>query len=195
MFIEIEDTPNPNTTKFIITENILKDNKTYYYPSQDHAVNSPLGLKLFELEEVSSVFLGTNFLSISVHDSNTWEYVKPQIVVIITNFLNTGLSIVNTPSILNIDESGLSDDILANKTDAEKDIIVKIQDLLERNIRPAVAMDGGDIIFRDYIDGVLYIEMQGACSGCPSSSVTLRNGVENMLKHYVPEVKEVVNIE
>jgi len=189
MFIEIQDTPNPNTLKFLLDSPILKDNKTFHFNTEAEASQSLLAKKLFEIGNISNIFLGYNFISVSIIDENQWDILKPRILGYINDFLNSGLDVVSQ-----LNES-LEQEKPVGSTEDEQDIINKISEIIEERVRPAVAMDGGDIIFKKYKDGVVYLSMQGSCSGCPSSTMTLKVGIENMLKYYVPQVLEVVSLE
>ncbi len=190
MFIEVQDTPNPNTKKFFLNEEILSVNETYHFKTAEEAKVSPLCTQIFTIEGIRGVFLGNDFLSVIVTNEEDWFHIKPLVIAKITDFMALNLPV--------IDSNTTSLDSVVNtegRSEEEKSIIIKIQELFEERIRPAVAMDGGDIIFRDYEDGVVFLSLYGSCSGCPSSTVTLKNGIENMLKYYLPEVKEVISIE
>lgn len=190
MFIQIQETPNPNTLKFILDEPILSNTQTFNYTSKEEAHNSFLAQKLFDIDKVSGVFLGYNFVSVSIDDEKSWDFVKHKVMGYLNDFLTTGADVVNNV----VKEDEASTKVIAN-TQSEQDIVDKIAEIIEERVRPAVAMDGGDIIFKKYEDGKVYLLMQGACSGCPSSTMTLKSGIENMLKYYIPEVQEVISIE
>ena len=180
MFIETESTPNPATLKFLPGQAVLGD-KTADFPDADAALISPLAETLFGLEGVARVFLGGDFVTITKTDEADWQALKPQILGLLMEYLVAGKPV-------------LRDGIALEEEDvdpADKEIADQIKDLLDTRIRPAVAGDGGDIIFRGYRDGVVSLKMQGACAGCPSSTATLKHGIENMLKHYIPEVTSV----
>ncbi len=190
MFIEVKQTPNPNTLKFLLDQDILEDNQTYHFKGKIDSKSSPLVNKMFDIEGIKGIFLGSNFISVVVKDENFWSYMKPQILSLLTDFLTSGQPIL----VENVES--LSDSFkVKGKTPEEQEIISKIEELFEERIRPAVAMDGGDILFRNYEDGIVYLSLYGSCSGCPSANITLKNGIENMLKYYIPEVKEVISIE
>lgn len=190
MFIEVQETPNPNTLKFLLNDNLLEDNQTYHFKGKSDSKASPLVMQMFDLDGIKGIFLGSNFISVVIKDENSWDYIKPQILALITDFLSSG-----QPILIETVESLSESFKVKGKTPEEQEIISKIEELFEERIRPAVAMDGGDILFRDYDDGIVYLSLYGSCSGCPSAGVTLKNGIENMLKYYIPEVKEVVSIE
>jgi Fe-S cluster biogenesis protein NfuA len=180
MFIQTEDTPNPDTLKFIPGTAVL-DKGTSDFPNSVSANASPLALRLFEIEGVSRVFLATDFISVTKQTELDWNNLKPSILTGIMDHFSSGLPVINQS-----DESNLEN---SNAEDSET--IKQIKDLLETRVRPAVAMDGGDISFCSFESGVVTLQMKGACAGCPSSTATLKMGIENMLRHYIPEVTEV----
>ncbi|MDR2007992.1 MAG: NifU family protein [Alphaproteobacteria bacterium] len=190
MFIEVQETPNPNTLKFFLNQEILENNQTYHFKGKEDSKSSPLVQKLFDLSDIRGVFLGADFISIVVENETSWDYLKPQILALLSDFISSGQPIL-IESIESLSESFK----VQGKNEEDQAIIAKIEELFEERIRPAVAMDGGDILFRDYDSGVVYLSLYGSCAGCPSSSITLKNGIENMLKYYIPEVKEVISIE
>ncbi|MDR0484913.1 MAG: NifU family protein [Alphaproteobacteria bacterium] len=190
MFIEVQETPNPNTLKFFLNQAILENNQTYHFKGKEDSKSSPLVSKLFDLEGIKGVFLGSEFISVVVENEDSWDYLKPQILALISDFLTSGQPIL-VESIESLAESFK----VKGKNAEDEEIIAKIEELFEERIRPAVAMDGGDILFRDYEDGIVYLSLYGSCAGCPSSTITLKNGIENMLKYYIPQVKEVISIE
>ena len=180
MFIQTETTPNPASLKFL-PGRVVMESGTVDFRNVEEAKNSILAQNLFKIEEVKGVFFGSDFISITKNESVNWQVLKPSILGVIANHFESGAPLINK------EESS------ENKTTSTKDseIVVQIKELLDTRVRPAVAMDGGDITFSDYKDGTVYLQMQGACSGCPSSTATLKAGIENMLKHYLPEIKEV----
>jgi Fe-S cluster biogenesis protein NfuA len=188
MFINVENTPNPNTLQFVLSKNIIEDNKTYNFNNTNSSTISPLVNQLFTVAEITGVLLSSNFISVSIKNSSEWDVLKPLIISHITEFLSTGFPIVIASDNAVVDE-------FIVKNPADKEIALKIQELFDERIRPAVAMDGGDIILKEYAEGKVYIAMQGSCSGCPSSTITLKNGIENMLKYYIPEIVEVIDID
>jgi len=179
MFIQTEATPNPATVKFIPGEVVL-ERGTAEFTSVEESGNSPLAQRLFGLQGVSGIFLGSDFVSVSKADDTDWSMLKPMVLAALMEHFSLG-----QPVLL---EEAVSDD---NGGGEDSEIVVQIKQLIEERVRPAVMMDGGDIVFERFDDGIVYLKMQGACSGCPSSTVTLKSGIENMLKHYVPEVLEV----
>ena len=180
MFIETEGTPNPETLKFLPGRDILGD-KTADFADADAALISPLAEALFGLEGVARVFLGGDFVTITKTPVVEWQALKPQVLGLLMEHL------VNDRPILRENVTLEAEDV--DPADAE--IVAHIKELLDTRIRPAVASDGGDIIFRGFRDGVVSLLMQGSCAGCPSSTATLKHGIENMLKHYIPEVSSV----
>ncbi len=179
MFIQTEQTPNPATLKFLPGESVLEEG-TADFPTAEAASRSPLAERLFAVEGVTGVFLGNDFVSVTKAEDKEWQVLKPSILGAIMEHYATG-----GPAVL-ADESAA-----AQSEGEEDDVVRQIKELIETRVRPAVAQDGGDIIFHGFEEGVVYLQMQGACSGCPSSTMTLKAGIENMLKHYVPEVEEV----
>jgi Fe-S cluster biogenesis protein NfuA len=188
MFIQVQDTPNPNTLKFILDEAILQGSQTFNYNNKDEANDSLLAQKLFDINGISNIFIGYNFVSVSIADGYSWDSIKHKVMGYLNDFLTTGAKVVNPV------ENNETQKVVAS-SESEQEIVDKIAEIIEERVRPAVAMDGGDIIFKKYENGVVYLEMLGACSGCPSSTMTLKSGIENMLKYYIPEVQEVVSIE
>ncbi len=183
MFIETEGTPNPATLKFLPGRKVMTA-ATADFASAEAACRSPLATALFALPGVERVFLGHDFVTITKADETPWQALKPQVLsALMDHFVH------NRPVIEGHDQTADED---VDPADAE--IVAQIKQLIDTRVRPAVAGDGGDIVFRGYRDGVVRLQMQGACSGCPSSSATLKHGVENMLRHYVPEVKSVEQV-
>ena len=180
MFIQTEDTPNPETLKFIPGNTILKSGSVDF-TSKETSSDSPLASRLFEIDGVSRVFLARDFISITKVSHLDWNSLKPAILTGIMEHFSTGL-----PSINEIENTEVKHN---NNEDSET--IKQIKDLLETRVRPAVAMDGGDITFCSFESGIVTLQMKGACAGCPSSTATLKMGIENMLRHYIPEVTEV----
>ena len=180
MFIQTEDTPNPETLKFIPGSVILKTG-TADFSSKELTTDSPLASRLFEIDGVSRVFLATDFISVTKYPQLDWNNLKPLILTAIMEHYSTGLPAINETE----------DKQLDSFNDEDSETIKQIKDLLETRVRPAVAMDGGDITFCSFESGVVTLQMKGACAGCPSSTATLKMGIENMLRHYIPEVTEV----
>ena len=189
MFIETETTPNPATLKFLPGQRVMPSG-TRDFASPEDAEASPLAQALFDTGEVTGVFLGGDFVSVTAAPGADWGQLKPQVVAVLLDHF-----VSQAPLFAGADASGFAvpheedEDIGDDPADAE--IVEQIKELIETRVRPAVANDGGDIRYRGYRDGVVYLAMQGACSGCPSSTATLKQGIEGLLKHYVPEVTEV----
>jgi len=181
MFIQTELTPNPSTLKFIPGELVL-GMSTANFTSKDAAAESPLALALFDTQNVTGVFLGSDFISVTKAEGCDWESIKTEILTAIMEHY--------------VSEKPMMSDVKATVVDEDEDEIVKqIRELIDTRVRPSVAQDGGDIIFRGFEDGIVKLEMHGACSGCPSSAITLKNGIESMLKHYIPEIESVEAVE
>ncbi len=188
MFIETETTPNPATLKFLPGE-IIMPSGTREFTSPEAAVASPLAEALFDLGDVTGVFYGRDFISVTAAPGVEWGQLKPQVVAMLLDHF-----VAQIPLFIGPDASGIvvpAEDEDFGDDPAQAEIVEQIKELLETRVRPAVANDGGDIIYRGFRDGVVYLTMQGACSGCPSSTATLKGGIESLLKHYVPEVIEV----
>ncbi|MFO1160856.1 MAG: NifU family protein [Reyranellaceae bacterium] len=178
MFIQTEQTPNPSTLKFL-PGRVVMAKGTMDFATAEAARPSPLAKRLFAVEGVERIFLGSDFVTVTKAVDHDWQILKPSILGGIMEHYTSG-----EPVVVEADEAGV---------DAADDdeVVAQIKELLETRVRPAVAQDGGDIVFQDFRDGVVYLHMQGSCSGCPSSTATLKMGIENLLKHYVPEVVEV----
>jgi Fe-S cluster biogenesis protein NfuA len=182
MFIQTEATPNPATLKFLPGRTVLPEG-TLDLPNRDAAVKSPLAERLFEIAGVTGVFFGSDFITVTKSDGE-WQQLKPAILgAIMEHFMSSA------PLLRGEITGAVAADEFFEQADAET--VATIKDLIETRVRPAVANDGGDITFRGYKDGVVYLDMQGSCSGCPSSTATLKHGIQNLLRHYVPEVVEV----
>ena len=181
MFIQTEETPNPATLKFLPGQTVLGTG-TANFSDEDDLESSPLAKKLFKVEGVVGVFLGSDFITITKREDFLWEHIKPALLGTIMEFLQSGEEILS-------DNSRDASHEIHEGPDSE--IIRKITDLLDTRVRPAVAQDGGDITFQSFQEGVVFLHMQGACAGCPSSTMTLKMGIENLLRHYIPEVTEV----
>lgn len=179
MFIQTEATPNPATLKFLPGQTVMPSG-TADFTTPDQAGVSPLASALFAIEGVKGVYLGADFITVTKADDKEWLLLKPAILGAIMDHFTSGKEVVSGSA-----EAGHA----SSGNDGE--IVDQIIDLLDTRIRPAVAQDGGDITFLRYEDGVVYLSMRGSCAGCPSSTATLKNGIENMLRHYVPEVTEV----
>jgi Fe-S cluster biogenesis protein NfuA len=181
MFIQTEVTPNPSTLKFLPGRPVLEDG-TMEFRDRETAAKSPLAEKLFEIPGVTGVFYGSDFVAVT-KDKSEWQHLKPAILGAIMEYYMSGAPLIESG------ETEVTADEFFNEADAETVGIIK--DLIETRVRPAVANDGGDITFRGFKDGIVYLDMRGACSGCPSSTATLRHGIQNLLRHFVPEVVEV----
>lgn len=182
MFIQTEETPNPATLKFLPGRPVMTSG-TADFPTSEAARVSPLAERLFSLPEVRGVFLGSDFVTVTKAGDGDWYRLKPAILAIIMEHFTAG-----RPVLLPDQAAGTVSEV---SEDDEDEIVAQIKELLETRVRPAVAQDGGDIIFHDFEDGIVYLHMQGSCSGCPSSTATLKAGIENMLRYYIPEVIEV----
>jgi Fe-S cluster biogenesis protein NfuA len=179
MFIQTEQTPNPATLKFLPGLGVMPSG-TANFTSKEATSRSPLAERLFSLPEVNGVFLGGDFITVTKTDDSDWFQVKPAVLAAIMEHFTTGQPVI----------TGAADEPAANEAE-DDEVVSAIKELLETRVRPAVAQDGGDIIFEEFADGIVYLHMQGSCSGCPSSTATLKAGIENMLRHYIPEVLEV----
>jgi Fe-S cluster biogenesis protein NfuA len=185
MFIQTEATPNPATLKFLPGRTVLGSG-TMEFTDRETAARSPLAERLFNVPGVTGVFYGTDFVTVTKDDSD-WQHLKPAILGAIMEHYMSGGPLMADGS--NAGEETDSDDEFFNEADTETVEIIK--DLIETRVRPAVANDGGDITFRGFRDGIVYLNMKGSCSGCPSSTATLKHGIQNLLKHFVPDVVEV----
>jgi Fe-S cluster biogenesis protein NfuA len=190
MLIETETTPNPATLKFL-PGRVVMEAGTRDFASPEEAEASPLAEALFHLGDVTGVFFGRDFISVTAGPGSSWAALKPDVLSILLDQFTLNLPLFRAPSAAGFsvppEDAGMDDD------PADADIIDQIKDLIETRVRPAVANDGGDIVYRGFREGIVYLKMQGACAGCPSSTATLKNGIESLLKHYVPEVVEVVS--
>jgi Fe-S cluster biogenesis protein NfuA len=182
MFIQTEQTPNPATLKFLPGYQVMTSG-TANFTTAEAAHISPLAERLFSLPEVSGVFLGADFVTVTKAGDGDWYQLKPAILAVIMEHFTAGRPTLTAAAADNA--------AAATSGEEEDEVVSQIKELLETRVRPAVAQDGGDIIFHDFEDGVVYLHMQGSCAGCPSSTATLKAGIENMLRHYVPEVVEV----
>ena len=189
MFIETELTPNPATLKFLPGQEVMSAG-TREFTDEDQAAASPLADALFSLGDVTGVFFGRDFVSVTAGPGVDWSALKPQVVSLLLDHFVSGAPLFAGADASSISVPAASDEDFGDDP-ADADIIAQIRELIETRVRPAVANDGGDIVYRGFREGVVYLTMQGACSGCPSSTATLKNGIEILLKHYVPEVVEV----
>jgi Fe-S cluster biogenesis protein NfuA len=181
MFIQTEATPNPATLKFLPGRPVL-DNGTLDMPTREAAAQSPLAEKLFDMPNVGGVFYGADFISVT-KTGGDWQQIKPAVLGAIMEHYMSGAPLLAAEA-----QAAASDEFFDA---ADEETVTLIKDLIETRVRPAVAGDGGDITFKGYKEGVVYLQMQGACSGCPSSTATLQHGIQNLLRHFVPEVQEV----
>jgi Fe-S cluster biogenesis protein NfuA len=181
MFIQTEATPNPATMKFLPGRVVLESG-TLDIPTKDAAAQSPLAARLFDIPNVGGVFFGSDFISITKTDGE-WRQIKPAILGAIMEHYMSG-----APLLASAAEQAADDEFFDA---ADADTVATIKDLIETRVRPAVAGDGGDITFKGYKEGVVYLHMKGACAGCPSSTATLQHGIQNLLRHFVPDVTEV----
>ena len=186
MFIQTETTPNPLTLKFIPGVGVMAAG-TAFLTSAEDAKASPLAEALFRIEGVTAVFLGSDFVTVTKAEENTWDILKPMLLTAIMDHFVAGKPVMAT-GMANAGKDAATNE---NTHEHDTDIVKQIRELIDTRVRPAVAQDGGDIIFRGFQDGIVSLELHGSCSGCPSSTITLKNGIENMLKHYIPEVVAV----
>lgn len=184
MFIQTEATPNPATLKFVPGKTVLESG-TRDFRNASEAKTSPLATRLFDIQGVEGVFFGSDFLSVTKTDANEWQHIKPAILGAVMEHFISGQPVMTEASA----DAGVERDESFDEGDTE--IVETIKELLDTRVRPAVAQDGGDITFQSYREGVVYLHMQGACAGCPSSTATLKHGIENLLRHFIPEVEEV----
>lgn len=185
MLIETETTPNPATLKFLPGRAVMTTG-TRDFADPEEAEASPLAEALFSVGDVQGVFFGGDFVSVTAAEGVEWRDLKPQVLGVLLDHFSADAPLFKAGSAVEI---AVEPDFAENPEDA--DIVAQIKDLIETRVRPAVARDGGDIVYRGFDRGTVYLAMQGACSGCPSSSATLKQGIESLLKHYVPEVTEV----
>lgn len=176
MLIETEKTPNPSTLKFIPDQKVM-DSGSRYFGERAEAEGSPLVAALFEVEGVSAVLLGVGFVSVTL-DGGQWQDKKPEILSAIMGFYLSG-------------EPLLSGEVSVEHAGEDSETVVQIKAILDEKVRPSIAQDGGDVVFEKFEEGIVYLRLQGACAGCPSSTMTLKHGIENLLRYYVPEIVEV----
>ena len=187
MLIETEPTPNPATLKFLPGRAVM-DAGTRDFATPEEAEASPLAEALFNLGDVTGVFFGRDFISVTAGPGVEWRDLKPDVLGILLDHFSANMPLFRAPAAgfsVPAPDEDFGDD------PADADIVAQIKELIETRVRPAVAGDGGDIVYRGFQQGKVFLQLQGACSGCPSSSATLKNGIEQLLKHYVPEVTEV----
>ena len=179
MFIQTEQTPNPATLKFLPGRTVLEEGTADFTDAESANARSPLAARLFEVDGVGAVFFGRDFITITKTDAKEWHVLKPALLGAIMEHFTAGRDVMTATANESADDAD------------DDEIVSQIKELLDTRVRPAVAMDGGDIVYHGFEDGVVFLHMQGACAGCPSSTATLKMGIENMLKHYIPEVVEV----
>jgi Fe-S cluster biogenesis protein NfuA len=191
MLIETETTPNPATIKFMPGRKVMPAG-TRDFASPEEAEASPLAEALFTLGDVEGVFFGSDFVSVTAGPGASWQQLKPDVLAILLDHFVAEMPLFKPATAAGIsvpdEDAGFTDD------PADADVIDQIKELIETRVRPAVANDGGDIVYRGFDKGKVFLKMQGACAGCPSSSATLKQGIEQLLKHYVPEVTEVLAV-
>jgi Fe-S cluster biogenesis protein NfuA len=181
MFIQTEETPNPATLKFLPGKEVMETG-TAEFKTEEEAKGSPLAQALFDVDGVEGVYLGYDFISVSKREGKEWYLMKPAVLGVIMEHFVSGKPVI-------LDGAGEAEEMDVAAEDAE--VVAQIKELLDTRVRPAVAQDGGDIVFHGYEQGIVTLAMRGACAGCPSSTATLKMGIENMLRHYIPEVQEV----
>jgi Fe-S cluster biogenesis protein NfuA len=192
MLIETEATPNPASVKFLPGRSVMGAGGTREFATPEAAQASPLAQALFDTGDVTGVFFGADFVTVTAAPGADWADLKPQVLGILLDHFIAEAPLFTTGTAAGIEVPGEGDcELLFEDRAEDADIVAQINELIETRVRPAVAGDGGDIRYRGFKDGVVYLQMQGACSGCPSSTATLKHGIEGLLKHYVPEVTEV----
>ncbi len=182
MFIQTESTPNPATLKFLPGQTVLEVG-TADFPTQEAAEKSPLAKRIFSVDGVTGVFFGNDFVTVTKAENIQWDHIKPAILGAVMEHYQSGLPVMG--------EDAQAASGHAEHSGEDGEIVSQIKELLDSRVRPAVAQDGGDITFHGFDRGIVYLHMQGACAGCPSSTLTLKMGIENLLRHYIPEVTEV----
>ena len=190
MFIETETTPNPSSLKFLPGRPVMGQG-TREFATPEAAEASPLAQAIFDTGEVVNVFFGGDFITVTAAPGVGWSDLKPQVLSILLDHFVSEAPLFAPGTAAGISVPAEDDALLVEENEADTDIVAQINELLETRVRPALASDGGDIQYRGFKDGVVYLQMQGACSGCPSSTATMKHGIESLLKHYVPEVVEV----
>ena len=191
MFIQTEATPNPATLKFLPGKEVLAEGTADFRDAEAAAQASPLAGKLFSIPGVTGVFFGYDFVTVTKDEGLEWQHLKPAILGAIMEHFMSGAPMMSAGSQENSERADQDGEFYA---EADQEIVVTIKELLETRVRPAVAQDGGDITFRGYENGTVFLHLKGACAGCPSSTATLKHGIQNLLKHFVPEVQQVEQI-
>lgn len=187
MFIQTEATPNPATLKFLPGREVLLDGTADFRDAETARASSPLAGRLFDIPGVTGVFFGYDFITIT-KDGADWQHLKPAILGTIMEHFMSGQPVMAGAA---VQESADSEEFY---DEADEEIVLTIKELLDTRVRPAVAQDGGDITFRGYENGIVFLHMKGACAGCPSSTATLKHGIQNLLRHFVPEVQQVEQV-
>jgi len=180
MFIQTEDTPNPNAVKFIPGTPVSPEGTFDFRTPEEAMAVSPLAKMLFEIGDVTGVYLGKDFVSVTKDETADWGQLKPRVLASLMDHAMTGIPAVDDNAVKQRQEAQSGDPI-----------VMQIMEILDDRIRPAVANDGGDVVFDRFEDGILYLHMRGACAGCPSAAMTLKSGIENMMRHFIPEIEEV----
>ncbi len=183
MFIQTEETPNPATLKFIPGVDVMGSG-TANFPTPEMAARSPLAARLYDVDGVRGVFFGSDFISITKQDDRDWIVLKPALLGVIMEHFTAGRPLF-------IEDESPAPESAADGDEEDDEIVAQIKELLDQRVRPAVAQDGGDIIYHGFNNGTVYLHMQGACAGCPASTMTLKAGIENLMRHYIPEVQAV----
>jgi len=191
MFIQTEATPNPATLKFLPGREVLLEGTADFREAESARTASPLAGRLFDVKGVTGVFYGYDFITVTKADDFDWQHLKPAILGAIMEHFMTGQPVMAAQVAEAADRAEAGEEFY-DKEDEE--IVVTIKELLDTRVRPAVAQDGGDITFRGYENGTVFLHMKGACAGCPSSTATLKHGIQNLLKHFVPEVQHVEQV-
>jgi Fe-S cluster biogenesis protein NfuA len=184
MFIQTEATPNPNTLKFIPGEVVMQNGTASFLSADEAKGKSALAEVLFKIGDVSQVFFGSDFITVTKAEPAKWDMLKANILTTIMDHYISGRTVIDDANAANVNT-------FESYAEGDEQIVREIKELIDTRVRPAVAQDGGDIIFKGFTEGTVYLELHGACSGCPSSTATLKNGIESMLKHYIPEVIDV----
>ncbi len=195
MFIQTEDTPNPQSMKFLPGQKVLGLDENgrpalgVDFPTAESAATSPLALALFEIDGVMGVYLGADFVTVTKAEAVEWMHIKPTVLGVIADYLTAGVPVIDEGAM----GAGKPATSLDDYEGEDREVVEQIIELIDTRVRPAVAADGGDIVFKHYEPrtGVVFLSLHGSCQGCPSSTMTLKSGIENMLKHYVPEVVKV----
>ncbi len=189
MYIQTEQTPNPNTLKFLPGESVLEEGSATFRNRDEALGVSPLATVLFEIPDVEQIFFGRDFITVTKNENADWNMLKANVLTTVMEHYISGRPVMKGSA-----ESEKKNIKANTATEEDSELVKQIKELIDMRVRPAVAEDGGDIIFKAFNDGIVYLELHGSCSGCPSSTVTLKNGIENMLKHYIPEVMAVESV-